>query len=184
MCWNGQVTLQPTPPWYVITGGPSSGKSTTIAELAARGYHTVNEHAREYIVDQLALGRSLEEIRADEPAMQETIIRMQEEHESTLTRDEVVFLDRARLDALAYFRYLKIQPSADDLRIFSEANYRRVFMMDLLPIKHDEARNETEDAQRALHALLHEVYTEYEFDVVRVPVMSPSDRADFILERL
>lgn len=184
MCWNGGVSLSSSPPWYVITGGPSSGKSTTIAELASRGYATVSEHAREYIVDQLALGRSLEEIRADEPAMQRSIMKMQSEHEATLDRTELTFLDRALLDALAYFRWLHIEPSEADIALAKKAVYRKVFILDLLPIVQDEARNETADAQRELHSLLHDIYTEYGYDVVHVPVLTPAERADYILERL
>ena len=35
--------------WYVITGGPSTGKTTTIDLLQKQGYHTTIEHARHYI---------------------------------------------------------------------------------------------------------------------------------------
>lgn len=168
----------------MITGGPSSGKSTTIAELAGRGYATVSEHAREYIVDQLALGRSLEEIRADEPAMQRSIMKMQAEHEATLDRNETVFLDRALLDAIAYFRFLDIAPSEDDLALARTATYRKVFLMNLLPIVQDEVRNENAHAQKALHKLLLEVYEDFGFEVVHVPVLTPAKRADYILERL
>lgn len=130
------------------------------------------------------MGRTLEEIRADEPAMQRSIMKLQSEHEATLDRDEIVFLDRALLDALAYFRWLNIEPSAEDIALAHQAVYRKVFILDLLPIVHDEARNESEDAQRGLHALLHDIYTEYGYEVVHVPVLPLAERANYILERL
>jgi predicted ATPase len=35
--------------WHVITGAPSSGKTTLIDQLAAKGFRTVPEGARLYI---------------------------------------------------------------------------------------------------------------------------------------
>lgn len=40
--------------WYVITGGPGSGKTTTAHLLKERGYTTTFEHARHYL-DNLKL---------------------------------------------------------------------------------------------------------------------------------
>jgi len=36
--------------WHVITGGPCSGKSTLIDQLANHGFQTVPESARLYII--------------------------------------------------------------------------------------------------------------------------------------
>lgn len=38
--------------WYAITGGPSSGKTTTANLLKERGYITTFEHARHYVHTQ------------------------------------------------------------------------------------------------------------------------------------
>ena len=35
--------------WYVLTGGPGSGKTTTINSINKRGYKTTIEHARHYV---------------------------------------------------------------------------------------------------------------------------------------
>jgi predicted ATPase len=35
--------------WYVITCGPSSGKTTTLNILNKKGYNTTIEHARHYL---------------------------------------------------------------------------------------------------------------------------------------
>ena len=52
--------------WYVITGGPSTGKSKTIDYLAYLGYLIRPEVARILIDDELSKGKTLEEIREDE----------------------------------------------------------------------------------------------------------------------
>ena len=45
--------------WYVITGGPSSGKTTTVNLLKARGYKTTTEHARHYLDTQRINGKTV-----------------------------------------------------------------------------------------------------------------------------
>ena len=49
--------------WYVITGGPSSGKTTTVNLLKERGYITTIEHARHYLDTQRLKGKTIEEVR-------------------------------------------------------------------------------------------------------------------------
>ena len=44
--------------WYVITGGPSSGKTTTVTLLKERGYITTMEHARHYLDTQRLKGKT------------------------------------------------------------------------------------------------------------------------------
>ena len=44
--------------WYVITGGPSTGKTTLLEELAKRGYKTIPEVARVVIDEGIAAGKT------------------------------------------------------------------------------------------------------------------------------
>ena len=94
--------------WYVITGGPGSGKTTTIDVLAGRGYKTTIEHARHYIDTQHQKGRTIDEIRKNQEEFQLGVLHMQMEQEAQLAPEELVFLDRALPDALAYYRYLHL----------------------------------------------------------------------------
>jgi predicted ATPase len=49
--------MLPDPPdFYIITGGPGSGKSTLIEALAAEGFHHMPEAGRAIIRDQVAIG--------------------------------------------------------------------------------------------------------------------------------
>ena len=43
--------------WYVITGGPGCGKTTTVNQLNMLGYHTTIEHARHFIDTQMITGK-------------------------------------------------------------------------------------------------------------------------------
>jgi len=69
--------------WYVITGGPGSGKTTTVNLLKDRGYKTTIEHARHYIDSQKVSGKTVEEIRKNQLAFQQGILDMQVAQEQT-----------------------------------------------------------------------------------------------------
>ena len=94
--------------WYVITGGPGSGKTTTINLLKERGYITKFEHARHYFDTQRLKGRNIEEVRKQQIEFQLGVLDMQIEQEAQISPDVQVFPDRAIPDALAYYRFLNL----------------------------------------------------------------------------
>jgi predicted ATPase len=170
--------------WYVITGGPSSGKTTTVNMLSERGYKTTIEHARHYIDTMHQGGRTVEEIRSNQKRFQSGILEMQIEQEASLAPDDIVFLDRAIPDALAYYRFLNLDVDELLTKALETAYYKKIFILDLLPFVKDYARTEDEEAQKQLHSLLVEVYTSLSSRVIHVPVLLPEERVNFILKNL
>ncbi len=170
--------------WYVITGGPSSGKTTTVNLLKERGYITTIEHARHYLDTQRLKGRTVEEVRKNQSEFQLGVLEMQIEQESEISPDVLVFLDRAIPDALAYYRFLNLPVDGKLTEALGTVSYKKVFILDCLPLVKDYARNEDEMAQKKIHALLSEVYESLPFPVIHVPVLPPEDRVDFILKNL
>ena len=170
--------------WYVITGGPSSGKTTTVNLLKARGYNITIEHARHYLDMEHSIGRTIEEIRKHQAEFQLGILDMQIEQEKGLSPDDIIFLDRAIPDALAYYRFMNLPEDEKLLKALSTVFYKKVFIMDRLPLVQDYARTEDEAAQKKIHALLVEVYQSLGFPIVQVPVLPPEERVDFILALL
>lgn len=170
--------------WCVLTGGPSSGKTTTVRLLQERGYATTIEHARHYLDLQRLGGHTVEETRSRQREFQRSVVAMQMEQEAALTPGELVFLDRALPDSLAYYRFLGLEPEADLLAAVQRASYRVVFLLDLLPLAADYARTEDPDDQKRIHEVLEEIYIELGYRVVRVPVLSPDARVDWILANI
>ena len=170
--------------WYVITGGPSSGKTTTVSLLKERGYHTTIENARHYIDIQRQQGKTVEEIRKNQAGFQLAVLKLQIRQEQSLHADELVFLDRAIPDALAYYKFLNIPPDPLLVDALKSTSYKKVFVLHRLPFVKDYARSEDEQAQKAIHSLLIEVYRTLNFPLVQVPEMPPEDRVDFILDNL
>ncbi len=170
--------------WYVITGGPSSGKTTTVDILSKRGYKTTIEYARHYLDMQRHNGRTVEEVRSHLHEFQLAVLNLQIEQEKTLLPDEVVFLDRAIPDAHAYYHFLNIEEDKELLDALETVSYKKVFILDCLPLIHDYARTEDEMAQKKIHESLLEVYQLLPFPIVRVPVLPAEERVDFILKNL
>ncbi|MFE3868956.1 AAA family ATPase [Flavobacterium sp. LS2P90] len=170
--------------WYVITGGPSSGKTTTVNILRERGYITTMEHARHFIDTQRLKGKTIEEVRKNQREFQLGVLDMQIEQENEIAPHVLVFLDRAIPDALAYYRFLNLSIDDKLTDALRNVSYKKVFIMDSLPLKNDYARTENAEAQKKIHALITAVYESLPFPVVHVPVLPAEDRVDFILKNI
>ena len=170
--------------WYVITGGPSSGKTTTVNLLKERGYITTFEHARHYLDTQRLKGRTIEDVRKQQREFQRGVLDMQIEQENQISPDVLVFLDRAIPDALAYYRFLNLPEEEKLTEALRTVFYKKVFILDCLPLVKDYDRTEDEEAQKKIHALLIEVYESLGFPIIQVPVLKPEERVDFILNNL
>lgn len=170
--------------WSVITGGPCSGKTTVVEFLRKLGYTTTIEHARHYIDTQRIKGKTVEEIRMNNKEFQEGILDMQIAEEESLNVDELVFLDRALPDAMAYYQFLGLEY---DERLIEKCNkfcYRHIFILDPLPLAKDYARVESEEDQKKLHALITKVYESFPCPIVHVPVLPVIERVNFILDHV
>ena len=143
--------------WYVITGGPGSGKTTTVNLLKERGYITTFEHARHYLDTQRLKGRTIEDVRKKQKEFQLGVLNMQIEQENQISPDVQVFLDRAIPDALAYYRFLNLPEDEKLTAALRTVFYKKVFILDCLTLVKDYARTEDEAAQKKIHALLVDV---------------------------
>jgi predicted ATPase len=169
--------------WHVITGAPCSGKTTLIDLLATRGYQTAPEAGRIYLEREIAKGRTLEEIRADDSSVAPIINQLQCEIEDALPHDQAIFLDRSIADCLSFSRLVGLDPN-DNLPKCFQHHYTSVFLLDRLPYQQDNVRKEGDAASAFLDESLFQDYRALGYDVVRVPVLPPNDRLAFILQRL
>lgn len=171
-----------TPPWYVLTGGPCAGKTTTLNELARRGHPVLAEGARLEIEEGLARGESLDQIRSGD--WLQRVVRRQFGQEQAVSRDDLFFFDRGVPDSLAYYRFLGAEPDAILLESIAKSSYRKVFLLELTDFVRDSARNESPQEAERIQQLLYEAYAELGYEIIDVPVMPVADRADFILNNL
>ena len=169
--------------WYVITGGPCSGKTTIINELSKLGFFTVPEAAREILEREKVDGKRVEEIRKNELEFQIRVLWAKIRNEMEAPRDRIVFFDRGIPDSIAYYEFMGIKHE-ELMEYCKDKKYKKVFFLELLPFKKDDARIEDEEKARKLSELIQKVYTELGYDVIKIPVLPIKERVKMILEHV
>jgi predicted ATPase len=169
--------------WHVITGAPCCGKTTLVDLLADKGFQTVPETARLYLEREMRRGRTMDEIFENRVAVQRGIEDMQRSIEGGLRAIDVLFLDRALPDCLAWHRVAGLNPN-ELLSEYFHHRYASVFILDPLPFQENGAREIDASEVRYLDEWLARDYSALGYSIVRVPVLSPQDRLAFVLGRL
>ena len=169
--------------WYVVTGGPSSGKTKIIERLAFLGYKIVSEAARNIIDLELSKGKTIKEIRADERQFQRKILKQKLKVEDKIPSKQLTFFDRGIPDSMAYYQ-LYNQDISEVLAACKKRRYKGVFLLELLSYENDYARIEDEKKAVRLGKLIFESYSKLGYSVIRVPVGSITKRVKFILNKL
>lgn len=170
-----------SPRKFVLTGGPCTGKSSTLKALARKGHQTAGEAARFVIKRELKRGTNTLPW-LDRDGFQKAVLKRQLQIESRLNSD--AFLDRGVPDGLVYYRLDRLRPPKVLLESARNNRYDRVFVLEMLPFtEKDDARREDPKTMKRIHSLVKKVYRELGYIIIEVPVMSVEDRAAFILEK-
>ena len=169
--------------WYVITGAPSSGKTTLVKELEKLGYRVVHEVARAIIEMEMDQDRTLEDIRSDKESFENLVLDTKIAMEAKLPKDEIIVLDRAIPDSIAYFEMAGMDTHVAIGR--SPRNrYKKVFLLDSLPYQKDHARIEDQEMAARLEQALEASYRGLGYDVTRIGVMPVRDRLTMVLKEI
>src|SRR6516225_1888299 len=128
----------------IVTGGLGAGKTTLLAELAARGYPTVEESARAIIRERLARGASR---RPNALAFAQEILRRDiEKYLHHPCTSQWVFFDRGLIDALGMLHEASPLPStALETMLASHPFHATVFVLPLWEViyANDAERNQS-----------------------------------------
>lgn len=165
--------------WVVITGPPSSGKTTLLELLAADGERTSGDSTRKLIADVVASGRDAEEFRfADD--FQPKVLEAMLGAEQRLDPDELVFLEYGLPCNIAFHRTESL-PLTEGLDEAANAHrYTAVFILEPVAWENDAERVEDEEYQQTVHQHMFEVYRERGYDPIAVPATSPIERLAFV----
>jgi predicted ATPase len=171
--------------FVVISGCSGGGKSALLAELAARGYPVVEEPGRRIVQEELAAnGAALPWVDGAAFARRALAVALAD-RVAARRLSGWVFFDRGLIDAAAGLQHLTREPALD--RIGPLHRYhRRVFFTPPWPEIYatDAERRHDLDAAIAEYDRLLSAYPSLGYEVIALPKVGVSERADFILHTL
>jgi len=181
-----------SPRLVVVTGGPGTGKTSIIEALAARGFATVPEAAIEVIAElnaELGLEEQKRWRQEHRREFQERVLERQLalEERAAASDADVVFLDRSRIDGLAYCSHFG-QELPDALRRAARAaRYDDVVLLEQLatfPERSGTGRTSGREASIALGGAIETVYRELGYEPIWLADGTVAERTDELLRIL
>lgn len=182
------------PKKIVITGGPSTGKTSLIAALEKSGYFCFHEVIRLMTLEAKEKGK-LSNLKtnpiatvSDPKAFNQKIItaRLAQYTEAESIEAPIVFFDRGIPDVLAYMDFFKQPYDTAFHNIARDNRYDAIF---LLPIWEeifvsDSERFESFEASKQIHNQLKNTYTSLGYKLTEIPADTIENRVQFILNQL
>ncbi|AOK59796.1 ATPase [Burkholderia ubonensis] len=173
--------------FFVVTGGPGSGKSTLIDALERAGFARSQEAGRGVIQDQVAVDGPALPWR-DRSAFAELMLgwEMRSHHLARQARGPV-FFDRGVPDVIGYLRLSGLAvPAHADAAARRFRYHRRVFIAPPWPdiyTRDAERRQDFAEAVRTYDAMV-ECYASYGYRLIELPRASVKARVRFVLDAL
>ena len=172
----------------VITGGPSTGKSTVIKELKDRQFACFDEVSREIIKE--AQKEGIEQLFLTDPLLFSKKLlegRVKQYHDADQINKDLIFFDRGIPDVNAYLRYSKQNIPDEFEKITRKHPYDRLVFV--LPpwdeiYTNDAERYESFNQAQLIHNKLVNYYKELDYYLVFVPFGPVGKRVDYILKSI
>jgi predicted ATPase len=173
--------------FFVITGGPGSGKTTLIEALASQGLVRSIEAGRAIIKEQVAIGGDAVPW-TDRGAFAELMFNreMRSYHWAREIKGPVIF-DRGIPDVIGYLTLEKLPvPGYMDNAARQFRYYGNVFIAPPWPeiFGQDTERKQTFEEARATYDVMVKTYAAYGYSLVPLPLGSVEERVRFVLDNL
>ena len=170
--------------FFVITGGPGSGKTTLIEALEAAGFARTVEAGRAVIQEQLASGGSAFPWKDPAAFAEKKLERDIRSYEEAKAQTGPVFFDRGIADVVGYLRLCGLPAPAQMMKAAEDFRYhRRVFIAPPwreIYAQDAERKQDFDEAQRTYTAMV-ATYTACGYELVELPRASVEERVRFVV---
>ncbi|HWK64368.1 MAG TPA: AAA family ATPase [Rhizobiaceae bacterium] len=171
--------------FFVLSGGPGSGKSTLIAALGEAGFAGSIEAGRAIIKDQVRIGGPA--LPWENPALFAELMLSWEmrSYGVAAASDGLHFFDRGVPDIIGYLRLSRLEVPLHVKGAARVCLYNpKVFLLPPWPeifAQDSERKQSLEEAERTFDAVA-QAYADCGYELVEVPRASVADRCRFVLE--
>ena len=170
---------------YVITGAPSTGKSSVINELRKMNFVCHDEIAREIIKENQENNHNVFPWVNMREFSDMVYYRMKNRVEQQ--SDDLCFLDRSVVDLIGYMAFANEKAPINYAEFAKSSRYaKKVFIMPLwtLIYTNDQERKESIEEAKTIDYNLRESYKNLGFELIDVPMLTIKERAKFILTEI
>lgn len=173
--------------FFIVTGGPGSGKSSLIDGLEHQGFARSIEAGRAVIQDQVAIGGAALPWQDRELFAELMLAWDLRSYRIAEQAAGVVFFDRGIPDVLGYLRLCELpmpQHMRNAVDVFRYS--RKVFIAPPWPeiFQQDrERKQDFDEAVRTYHALA-ETYEAHGYELLELPRVPVAERVRFVLDRV
>lgn len=178
----------------VITGGPSTGKTSVIEQLERNSFHCLHEVIRDMTTEERTQGEKFEMVSnpivsvPDPKRFNQNILkaRIAQYHSVLDSPKELVFFDRGIPDVLAYMDCFQQSYEDEFTNACNTLRYDHIFLMPPWKEIHvtDNERFESFEESLQIHDCLATAYENFLYHVTHVPKGSVEERVQFILNQI
>ncbi|KTD79443.1 AAA family ATPase [Legionella waltersii] len=173
--------------FFILTGGPGTGKTSVLTSLSQKGYLTVPEVARDIIKEQHSMGGDALHT-GDRDAFLELMLRHSlSDYKMMQTQQDVVFFDRGMPDLAAYAKAFCHKEHQQVNQAVIQYRYnQKVFMFPpwkTIYTNDSERRQDFAESVDTYNALK-EAYQQWGYTLIDVPFLDVEDRVSFILKTI
>jgi predicted ATPase len=173
--------------YYILTGGPGSGKTSLLEALAEAGYQTVPEVARAIIQEQYAIGGNATHEGDCHKFLELMFLRSVKVYQVGYDANRAVFFDRGIPELIGYC-YLSKMAVPDYLKnampqycynkqVFILPPWQEIYKTDT------ERKQDFTEAQQTFECIK-TAYIEAGYQLIEVPKLGVAQRMQFVLNYL